>query len=223
MHGTQSSPAFSGRTNTDATLRTTAVEEWHGQRLNRAAMKFPCLLTLSLLLLLSATGGATIDFGRPVSKTPYDAYIVSPVQDVLQRSDAQSPSMEEVRTLLKTARGFRYEMREPFVPAAPAVTGQRQAGDCKDKSLWLCQQLGDRSVRFVVGKAKSTSAMSHAWLLWKKDGTWWILDPAHSWEPIPADSVGTSTYLPRYSYTRSGRYAHDGSSRSGLPSSIASR
>jgi transglutaminase-like putative cysteine protease len=116
--------------------------------------------------------------------------------------------MEEARELLKKGRSFRYEFDEPYRPQAPSETEQQQAGDCKDKSLWLMDRMDDSSVRFVVGKAQRGSSMSHAWLLWQKEGRWWILDPTSKAEPIAAESVGKNSYLPLYSFTRNGKRVH---------------
>ncbi len=172
-------------------------------------MKQFALALLSLILPLGAAHAA-VDFGRPTSRTPYDGYL-GPVQEVLQQNASKTgaaPSMEEARELLKKGRSFRYEFDEPYRPQAPAATEQQQAGDCKDKSLWLMDKMDDPSVQFVVGKARRSSTENHAWLLWEKEGRWWILDPTHSREPIAANSVSKSAYLPLYSFSRSGKRVH---------------
>jgi hypothetical protein len=164
----------------------------------------------ALLLFLSAlpiAAHAAIDFGRHTARTPYDRHL-APVQSTLQRGGSATLSMEEARSFLKIARGFRYQMDEAYRPQPPAETEQQQAGDCKDKSLWLLHKLGGSRAHFVVGKARTNSAINHAWLLWQKEGRWWILDPTNASEPIAADTIGMQAHIPLYSYTRGGKRIH---------------
>jgi len=44
--------------------------------------------------------------------------------------------------------------------------------------------MNDQSLRFVVGKARAVSGMSHAWLLWKSPDGWLILDATNYSAPI---------------------------------------
>jgi hypothetical protein len=90
------------------------------------------------------------------------------------------------------------------------VTAATRAGDCKAKSLWLVDQLGDSSVRYVIGKAKRSAKISHAWVMWQHEGRWWILDCTNTTKIIPADRVSRDEYIPLYSYDRSGSYRHAG-------------
>ena len=84
-----------------------------------------------------------------------------------------------------------------------------QAGDCKAKALWLYRGLGDANALFVIGKTTRFNRMSHAWVYWRNEGRWWILD-LH--QPIPtyiaADSVPEDRYVPYYSYGRNGSFRH---------------
>jgi hypothetical protein len=131
-----------------------------------------------------------------------------PVKQVLNHLTTADTSMDRVRSLMHEGRAFRYSFTSPYVAATPDVTQSTRAGDCKAKALWLADQLNDQSVRFVIGKARRSSQMSHAWLMWQHDSRWWILDCTNNWNPIPADRVSTSEYIPYYSYAKNAEYRH---------------
>jgi hypothetical protein len=133
---------------------------------------------------------------------------MSPVKQVLNHLTRDEPSMDRVRSLMHEGREFRYSFTSPYVAATPSVTETTRAGDCKAKALWLADQLNDQSVRFVIGKARRTSQMSHAWLMWQHNNRWWILDCTNSWDPIPADRVSSSQYIPYYSFAKNAEYRH---------------
>ncbi len=168
------------------------------------------LLCFAFALLASQVVGlarTSLDLGSPASDTPYDPYM-SPVKQVLTHLSSEEAPMDRVRRLMREGREFRYSFTSPYVAATPDVTESTRAGDCKAKALWLADQLNDESVRFVIGKARRTSQMSHAWLLWQHENQWWILDCTNNWYPIPADRVSSSQYIPYYSYTKHGEYRH---------------
>jgi hypothetical protein len=187
-------------------------------------MKLSTLL-LALLLPVTASLAIELDLGNRSGGSPYDRYM-TPVKSVLQRVDGApaSASLDSVRKLMRTGRGFRYSFDTPYLANLPEVTASRRAGDCKDKALWLASQLNDSSVRFVIGKARSSSRISHAWLYWK-DGNdkWWILDCTNASRPIPADRVSRNSYIPFYSYAKTGVYRHDGAFRFATESGVAAR
>jgi hypothetical protein len=166
------------------------------------------LLAFTLLASQAlAFAHTNLDLGFPASDTPYDPYM-SPVKQVLTHLTNEESSMSRVRHLMHEGRSFRYSFTSPYVAATPAVTETTRAGDCKAKALWLADQLNDESVRFVIGKARRTSQMSHAWLMWQHDNRWWILDCTNNWDPIPADRVSSSQYIPYYSFAKNGEYRH---------------
>lgn len=166
---------------------------------------------MSVLALGFATAldvnAAEVDLGYSAGYTPYDPYM-RPVRQVLGNIDGEASSMERVRALMRQGRNFRYSFTQPHVASLPELTEARRAGDCKDKALWLADRLGDENVRFVVGKARRTSSMSHAWLLWRNEGQWWILDCTYNYRPIAADSVSSNEYVPLYSWSKNGVYRH---------------
>ncbi len=172
------------------------------------------LLSLTAFALSQAASFATIDLGYAVSRTPYEAYM-SPVKQVLSSVQDTEPKMDRVQALMRQGRLFRYSHTDPYNPALPEQTAKRRVGDCKDKSLWLCDQLQDTSARFVIGKMKRNSRISHAWVMWQAEGgRWWILDCTMSFNPIPADSVGPNAYVPLYSYAKGTAFRHGGQSSS---------
>jgi len=154
-----------------------------------------------------AFANVSLDLGAPASGTPYDRYM-TPVKNVLTQLRGEEASMERVRELMRVGRNFRYSFTTPYTAATPETTAATHAGDCKAKALWLADQLNDASVRFVIGKARSSSRISHAWLMWQHDSRWWILDCTNLREPIPADRVSASEYIPFYSYSKDGTYRH---------------
>jgi hypothetical protein len=168
------------------------------------------LLAFAFTLLASqalSLASSNLDLGFPASATPYDPYM-SPVRQVLTHLTAEDNSMDQVRRLMHKGRAFRYSFTSPYVAATPDVTASTRAGDCKAKALWLADQLNDQNIRFVIGKARETSRMSHAWLMWEHENRWYILDCTNNWEPIPADRVSSSQYIPYYSFAKNGEYRH---------------
>ncbi len=163
--------------------------------------------SLALLLAAQLASFAAVDLGAATSRTPYDPYM-RPVKAVLGTLHGDGTNMPRVQALMRQGRSFRYSFTEPYVAALPSVTANLRAGDCKAKALWLCDQINDESVRFVVGKARSSSAISHAWVMWENEGRWWILDCTNLSRPIPADSVSRSEYIPQYSWSKGATYRH---------------
>jgi hypothetical protein len=163
-------------------------------------------LALALTATLSAQAGY-LDLGHTAGYTPYDPYM-QPVKQVLNHLEGEGTAMRDVRAYMREGRNFRYAFTRPYLASLPEETQARRMGDCKDKALWLADRIGDENIRFVVGKARSTSRMSHAWLLWKNEGRWWILDCTHNSRPIAADTVSSSEYIPLYSWSKSKTYRH---------------
>jgi hypothetical protein len=165
------------------------------------------------VILFFASFGASfarpVDLGFAASATPYEQFM-KPVKDVLSDLDGREYDFNRIRKLLKIGRSFRYSFTEPYVAALPERTAALRSGDCKAKSLWLIDQLNDRSVRFVIGKVRMNSPMSHAWVMWNDGSLWWILDPTNKREPIRADRVSSGEYVPFYSYGKDGARLHRG-------------
>ena len=179
-----------------------------------------CLAALAALLLTKLSAFAAFDLGSSTSSTPYDPYM-RPVKQVLVALHGSNARIDDVKNFMRTSHSFRYSFTEPYVAQLPAVTANLKAGDCKAKSLWLADQLDDRNVRFVIGKATSTSKISHAWLMWNDGSRWWVLDPTNKRDPIPADSTSRNEYIPLYSYDKTHSYRH--SATTAYMSGVASR
>jgi hypothetical protein len=163
--------------------------------------------SLALLLSKAAAVATTVNLGAPATSTPYDPYM-RPVKTVLRSLSGETPSMKRVCGLMREGRSFRYSFTEPYVAESPSVTASRKAGDCKAKSLWLCAQLGDQNLRYVIGKSRLGAKLSHAWVMWKADGKWWILDCTNTSRPILAESISSSEYIPLFSFDRDAAYEH---------------
>jgi len=178
--------------------------------------------SLALVLLLAArlSASAITDLGAPTEHTPYDRFL-NPVKQVLNTMHGQGASMDKVSALVRQGRNFRYAHIEPYCPAAPRETAARQCGDCKDKALWLMDQMQDPSTRFVIGKLARGASVSHAWVMWQHEGQWWILDCTMLSHPVLADKVGSNEYVPLYSYSRNAEFRH--SDKAGLTASVATK
>jgi hypothetical protein len=161
------------------------------------------------LVFAAATASAAVDLGTPSSSTPYEPYM-RPVKQVLGSLGGSKADMNRVKDLMKEGRNFRYTFTEPYLATLPSVTASTKSGDCKAKSLWLCNELGDKNVRYVIGKARRTSKISHAWVMWNDGSRWWILDCTNTSKPIAADSVSSNEYIPFYSYDGGHAYTHSG-------------
>ncbi len=165
------------------------------------------LFSISSLLLVHTAAFAGVDLGTPAGFTPYDRYM-SPVKHVLGSLHGQTTDLRRVQALLSEGRSFRYAFTDPYTAATPEVTARTHTGDCKAKSLWLMDQLGDSNMRYVIGKARATSKISHAWVMWSDGSNWWILDPTNANRPIPAESTSQNEYIPQYSWSKNGSYRH---------------
>ena len=67
-------------------------------------------------------------------------------------------------------------------------------------------------MRYVIGKARATSKISHAWVMWSDGNSWWILDPTNANRPILAESASRNEYIPLYSWSKNGSYRHSATS-----------
>ena len=144
---------------------------------------------------------------QPTSFTPYDRYMTG-ARDVFEQADGLSPTLSTACRLVEVGRGFRYVSCDPYRPNSPEVTAQRRSGDCKSKALWLYKQLNDPGALYVIGKAEKRAKTSHAWVYWRYQNRWWILDPTTRTAPIALASVPDDRYVPYYSFGRDGAYRH---------------
>lgn len=177
-------------------------------------------LTTALLLLAKLAAFAVVDLGTTTSNTPYDRYM-TPVKQTFATINGGGVTMQKVQALMRQGRGFRYAHTEPYYPALPQQTAAARKGDCKDKALWLIDQLQDPTARFVIGKEKRGAAVSHAWVMWQNEGRWWILDCTMTSRPMPADSVSVDKYVPLYSWTRGAAFQH--TDKAGMVADVAGK
>jgi hypothetical protein len=179
--------------------------------LNAARPAF-CRTALVFLLIAVTMGMAragTLDLGAPTTHTPYDPYL-EPMWAVLHRLGANQPDPAQVEQLVREGRGFgySYNKEQPYVPQTPDITEARKAGDCKAKALWLASKMDTRNVRFVIGKASASRPINHAWLIWEGPQGWLILDATMLSRPLPPDRCSSTDYIPNFSYSPSGKFAH---------------
>ena len=144
---------------------------------------------------------------QPATFTPYDRHF-GIVRRVIAGTGTGEATMGQACRLMEQCRLFRYVVNDPYRPNSPAETAERRAGDCKSKALWLYEKLGDPAALYVIGKQERGSKTSHAWLLWRSQERWWILDPTTHSSPITAESVARNRYVPYYSFGREGAYRH---------------
>ena len=144
---------------------------------------------------------------QPTTFTPYDRYLGS-VRAVISNLEVRETTMVQAARLMKEGHRFRYCVCDPYRADPPALTEARRAGDCKSKALWLYDNLGDRNALFVIGKAEQRARTSHAWVYWRNDERWWILDCTERADPIAADSVSSDRYVPYYSFGKGSSYRH---------------
>jgi len=165
-------------------------------------------------------GGRELEM-QPISSTPYDRYFGS-VRSVIANLDAHGTSMAKACHLMKVGHSFDYVSRDPYRPDPPKLTEVQHSGDCKSKALWLYDNLADAGALFVIGKAEKSLRTSHAWVYWRCDGRWWILDCTDRADPIAADTVSPDRYLPFYSFGKMGTYRH-GSTKASIapPNAVA--
>lgn len=154
------------------------------------------------LALTTATAGPT-----RVSGTPYEQYL-HVVRTTLSGIPEQRATFTETELLTRIGYGFRYRQSHPYIPRPADEVERTGYGDCKDKALWLATRLGDESIRFVIGKQRAHSRESHAWLEWESGGVTWILDPTIRSVPRDKRSFPPTTYIPLWSYTKSGAWRH---------------
>ena len=144
---------------------------------------------------------------QPTTFTPYDRYLGS-VRTVMNNLEPHETTMTAAARLMKAGHRFAYCVCDPYRADPPALTEARRAGDCKSKALWLYDSLGDRNALFVIGKAEKRARTSHAWVYWRYDERWWILDCTERADPIAADSVSSDRYVPYYSFAKGNSYRH---------------
>lgn len=141
------------------------------------------------------------------SFTPYDRYL-GVVREVIAQVRDTDSSVGVACRLMREAHAFRYAVQDPYRANPPAITAARRAGDCKSKALWLYDRLGDPDALYVIGKITRRAKSSHAWVYWRYQSRWWILDPTNRSTPIAADTVSSARYVPYYSLGKSGAYRH---------------
>ncbi len=178
-------------------------------KINNLLRRVSLASAATLIAFAASAQATTFDLGSTTRATPYERYM-NPVKKVLNNLEDSDPaSLSEVGGLMRRARAFRYAHNVAYLATSPEETARRRSGDCKDKSLWLVDAMGDANVRFVIGRLSSRSRINHAWVYWQHDGEWFVLDPTNTDRPIPVNSLRTGSYVPFYSYGVGRAFQHD--------------
>jgi hypothetical protein len=168
------------------------------------------LLSLTLIFLAASPLHAdSFNTGSPTSRTPYDAYM-GPMWVVFKNLNGPQPDIGSVQSYIRQGHSFRYYFNsaQPYTPQTPEQTEKSGAGDCKAKSLWLAYKMDTPKVRYVIGKARAVSTISHAWLMWQGPNGWLILDATNFSQPLEPAHLAPTDFIPLYSYSSSGKYVH---------------
>ena len=144
---------------------------------------------------------------QPAAYTPYDRYSGT-VRTVIDRLDRRAATMPRAKALMGEAHDFRYRTSHPYFATLPETTATTRSGDCKAKALWLYDQLGDSSALYVIGKTFKGAKSNHAWVYWRCDARWWILDPTNRSTPVLAAGLPDDRYVPYYSFGKQGVFRH---------------
>ena len=144
---------------------------------------------------------------QPTTFTPYDRFLDT-VWPVLRHLDSGEVSMLRVLRLMDTGHSFTYRLTDPYRATSPDLTAARKSGDCKSKALWLCSALGDPNALWVIGKKTRTADENHAWVYWRSEGRWYILDCTETTRPLAAATIPPDRYIPYYSFGKTGAFRH---------------
>jgi transglutaminase-like putative cysteine protease len=144
----------------------------------------------------------------PLNNTPYDQQMKA-VRNVIHQQAATGTRVEysEVMKWMKQIRNYKYSRSQTW--HTPEQTEKRRAGDCKDKATLLLSYLkgkGETNVKLVIGKKSSSSTDTHAWVEWKHNGQWIILDPTYDSKPVVDNQE--DEYLKQYIFVGSKKYAY---------------
>jgi len=166
-------------------------------------------LNITLIILVAVLGSATAEAAfMNLQITPYDRQMV-PIQHVLQQEARKGAIVkyDEVVQWMRKIRNFRYSDTDTW--HTPQQTEKRRAGDCKDKAVLLLnyfKQRGCANVKLVIGKMSPDSKRTHAWVEWRHNGKWIILDPAYDRKPVYHPRRGE--YTRQYVFMRGKKYAY---------------
>ena len=171
--------------------------------------KIGAFATVLVALFVFPSASTALDLGSTTGRTPYDPYL-GPMWSVFKGLGGSQPDPAQVEQWVREGRGFRYSFSksQPYVPQTPEQTESTKSGDCKAKSLWLADKMDSRKVRFVIGKAKRGSNLSHAWLIWQGPEGWLILDATMFSRSLDPARVSPNEFIPIYSYAPGGKYKH---------------
>jgi hypothetical protein len=122
-------------------------------------------------------------------------------RNLTQQLKHRCRSVDEMRRFLATcrySREERYNERQYWQP--PEEFERTKAGLCADFAIWAWRQLIDMGYesRFVGGKAGKFGE-GHAWVTFRMDGKWLLLEPQMWYLGLRMPRILTLRYHPRVS------------------------
>jgi hypothetical protein len=144
-----------------------------------------------------------------VASTPYDQQM-APVWGFLNADIPTRSGETPLSTLndwMSQLRAMPYRYSKKW--KTPAEVNSDRMGDCKGKAVVLYEKLlvnGAHNVRLVIGKHRTTSLRTHAWVEWETLQGTLLLDPTLNWTVTKTDCQDRSTYIPLYAYENGRKY-----------------
>ncbi|MEM9444747.1 MAG: hypothetical protein AAGA18_05275 [Verrucomicrobiota bacterium] len=164
-------------------------------------------LGLVLLTLLGLHDGLFALELRKVGTTPYDKMIAR-VEPILKTSGkGVEPELYKVNQWMKEINTIPYKYTSTWKRPSEVVSSN--SADCKGKSIMLYERLkkaGVKNVKIVIGKRTPKSRVHHAWVIWKKDGKNYLLDPTFYNQAYELQSIHNTFYNAYYAFTGGRKY-----------------
>ncbi len=166
------------------------------------------LKTTIIMLSLMALQNSGVAAYMTLQVTPYDKQMAD-IQNVLHLKTRSGVVVDysEVMSWMRQIRNYQYSRSQTW--NSPERTEKRRAGDCKDKALLLLsyfKKQGCGDVKLIIGKQSKDSRETHAWVEWKHNGQWIILDPTFDRKPIL--DPGEGEYIEEYAFIGGRKYAY---------------
>lgn len=111
-------------------------------------------------------------------------------------------SISDVRNFLETCRGVsdkeQFGKEDYWQP--PEDFEKTRKGDCEDFALWTWRELVEMGydARFVAGRS-GRYGIGHAWVSFKKDGRYYLLEPQFRFLGETFPRLSTLRYEPKFS------------------------
>jgi len=120
---------------------------------------------------------------------------------------SEAASLSTLNDWMRRLRAMPYRYSKTW--KTPAELNSDRMGDCKGKAVALYEKLlvnGARNVRLVIGKHRTSSLRTHAWVEWETEQGTLLLDPTLNWTATKTEAQDESTYVPLYAYENGRKY-----------------